>query len=125
MAERDLQCPNGCEPRLFEALNAIVLVDARGRQVRLQTDRSTFVCATCRSVAIDLAAVAEEMAADAEPTPQVLVCPGCRLEMLPPEDDPFATLVECPECGTRFTLEEGMPRLFGTEPADLDDENCP
>ena len=113
MARRELRCPNECEAQRFEALNAPLLVDAAGRYVGHDDRAATFVCVTCRSVAIDLAAVAVAMQRDAEPVGDVLVCPGCGAQMLPPEDDPLAAMLECPECGQRFTPEEGAVRLHG------------
>lgn len=120
MAARDLHCPNGCPEGRFEALGAVVVVDRRSHLVDVATGASTFVCATCRSVAVDLAAVPVEMAGELEVTRQHLVCPACRLEMLPPEEDPLAPVLQCPGCRAHFTPEEGMPHLFGTEPADDD-----
>ena len=46
--------------------------------------------------------------------PQVLVCPQCGTQLLPPLDDELAPYVECPICETRFAIEEGMPHLHGT-----------
>jgi hypothetical protein len=39
---------------------------------------------------------------------------------LPPEDDPLASLVECPMCGQRFSPEEGTPHLHGGGLADAE-----
>jgi DNA-directed RNA polymerase subunit RPC12/RpoP len=112
-AHRDLQCPNGCSPARFEALNAPLFVDSRGRYLDHDTRHATYVCATCASVAIDVAAAAREMARDRSAAPLTLICPACAAEMLPPEDDPLATHVECPACGVQFAIEEGLPRLHG------------
>ncbi|MBV8300686.1 MAG: hypothetical protein JOY68_02045 [Candidatus Dormibacteraeota bacterium] len=72
---------------------------------------ATYVCLTCRSVAVDVAAVAQELH-DPEPVePLVLECPGCGLEMLPPDDDAGAVMLQCPACETRFAIEEGMRHL--------------
>jgi uncharacterized protein YbaR (Trm112 family) len=35
------------------------------------------------------------------------------MRLLPPEDDPLASVIECPACETRFEVEEGMPHLLG------------
>jgi uncharacterized protein YbaR (Trm112 family) len=42
------------------------------------------------------------------------------LRLLPPEDDPLASVIECPACETRFEIDEGMPRLHG-EPGNGED----
>ena len=57
------------------------------------------------------------------PMPATLTCPGCAAVMLPPEDDPLATLVECPTCGQRFSPEEGTLRLHGGSAGDPADSN--
>jgi DNA-directed RNA polymerase subunit RPC12/RpoP len=108
-----LQCPNGCVPAHFEALNAPLFVDANGRYLEHDSKRATYVCATCASVAVDVAAAARQMVRDRTAAPPTLVCPACATEMLPPDDDPLATHVECPACGVQFAVEEGMPRLHG------------
>lgn len=116
MATRDLQCPNGCPDGRFEALNAPLVVDRAGRYVSHDASRATFVCARCQGVAVDVAAAAREMERDhrySGDLPDVLTCPGCGTEMLPPEDDPLAALLECPMCGQRFSPEEGRGRLLG------------
>jgi len=113
MPERDLTCPHGCTGGRFEAINAPVYVDSRGRYLEHQDGMATFVCAECAAVAVDLAEVGRAMRRDAELLPQVLVCPRCGAEMLPPLDDELAAYVECPICETRFALEEGMPHLHG------------
>lgn len=116
----DLHCPNGCAEGVFEILNVQVLVDRGGRYVRHRGEAPAYVCATCQSVAVDLAATAREMERDTAARPATLVCPSCGLELLPPEDDPFAAVVECPACETRFGVEEGMPHLHGGGAADGD-----
>lgn len=110
---RDLQCPNRCEERRFEALNAPVYVDGRANPVSHDMSRATFVCATCQSVAVDIAEAARQMHREAETIDIPLTCPSCGLMMLPPADDPSAPVVECPGCETRFAFEEGMRRLHG------------
>jgi hypothetical protein len=109
----ELRCPNGCDDGRFEALNAPLIVDRAGRYLGHEAGAATYLCERCQSVAIDLAAAAREMQRREESGPQTLKCPGCGLEMLPPEDDPFAILLECPSCETRFSGEEGMTRLHG------------
>jgi len=109
----DLHCPNGCEDGRFEALNAPLIVDRSGRYVSHDDGSATYVCARCQSVAVDLASAAREMQYGEERTLVTLQCPACGLEMLPPEDDPLAALLECPACETRFAVEEGMSRLHG------------
>ena len=113
MAQLDLHCPNGCDDGTFEALNAAMLVDRGGRYVRHRTEAVTYVCIRCQCVAIDLAATGREMERVTPAAPATLQCPACGIELLPPEDEPLAAVVECPACETRFGVEEGMPRLFG------------
>ena len=113
MARLDLHCPTGCREGVFELLNAEVLVDRTGRYLRHRSAAPAYVCATCQCVAVDLAATAREMERRTGTAPTTLQCPSCGLEMLPPEDEPFAAVVECPACETRFGVEEGMPRLHG------------
>ncbi len=108
-----LRCPNGCDGQRFEALNAPLIVDAAGRYVEHRSRAATYVCAQCQAVAVDIAAAAREMHRRESPAQQALVCPACGLEMLPPEDDPFAAVVECPGCETRFGVEEGTRYLLG------------
>lgn len=109
----ELHCPNGCEGGRFEALNAPLFVDRRGRYLGHEDRAATYVCALCQSVAIDIAAAAREMARSGIAPASTLTCPGCGSRMLPPDDDPLADLVECPFCETRFSMEEGMARLHG------------
>ena len=113
MPRLDLHCPDGCALGEFEALNADVIVDRSGRYIRHRSDPTAYVCTTCGGVAVDLAATAREMQRTETAEPVTLRCPACGLDLLPPEDDPFASLVECPACETRFGVEEGMPRLLG------------
>lgn len=117
---RLLSCPSGCRLGRFEALNAPLFVDSTGRYVEHDARQAAYVCAECGSIAIDIAAAMREAETRDETEPPTLVCPGCGTEMLPPDDDPLATLVECPVCETRFTLEEGTPRLHdpGGSPGD-------
>lgn len=114
MRPGNLSCINGCRDRRFIALNAPLFVDSRGTYVGHDATRATYVCAVCDAVAIDVAEVAREMrrSGDAE-QPQALVCPSCGIGMLPPEEDPFAPMVECPACETRFAVEEGLRRVHG------------
>ena len=109
----DLQCPNGCTEGLFEALNAPLIVDRSGRYVRHRSERATYVCVACQGVAVDLAAAAREMRRVTSAEHVVLQCPVCGMEMLPPEDDPLATMLECPACASRFGIDEAMRRLHG------------
>jgi DNA-directed RNA polymerase subunit RPC12/RpoP len=109
----DLQCPNGCPEGLFEALNAPLIVDRAGRYVRHRAAAATYVCVTCQSVAIDVAAASREMQRAGEAATAMLRCPVCGLAMLPPEDDPLAELLECPSCGARFGVDEAMGLLHG------------
>jgi DNA-directed RNA polymerase subunit RPC12/RpoP len=64
-------------------------------------------------VALDLAAAAREMRAPQRAPTESLVCPTCGIELLAPDDDPEAPLVECPACETRFGVEEGRSFLHG------------
>jgi len=111
---RDLRCPHGCTGGRFEALNAPLYVDSRARYLEHDDSLATFVCAECGAVAVDLAAAAAAIRRDSEFEPQLLVCPQCGTQLLPPLDDELAPYVECPTCETRFALEEGMPHLHGT-----------
>ncbi len=113
MTRLELQCPAGCTDGRFEALNAPLVVDRTGRYLEHDPRAATYVCERCQSVAVDLAGAAREMHARDEGAAQVLVCPACGLEMLPPEDDPLADVLECPACEARFSLDEGMSRLLG------------
>jgi DNA-directed RNA polymerase subunit RPC12/RpoP len=113
VAALDLRCPSGCDDGRFEALNAPLIVDRTGRYLFHDATAATYLCSRCQAVAVDLAGAARELRTREEWTPEVLTCPACGLEMLPPEDDPLAGVVECPACETRFSLEEGMDRLHG------------
>lgn len=113
MTTLDLQCPNGCPEGLFEALNAPLIVDRSGRYVRHDRSAATYVCVACQGVAIDVAAAAREMRRVTAAVSAVLHCPVCGLDMAPPEDDPFATELECPGCAARFSVDEAMRRLHG------------
>ena len=113
MTQLDLHCPSGCEDSVFELLNGEVFVDRAGAYLRHRSRGATYVCATCQSVAADLAGVAREMRRGATIEPEVLHCPSCGMELLLPEDEPLAALLECPACETRFGAEEGMRRLHG------------
>jgi len=116
---RELRCPNGCPEGRFEALNAVLVVDSGGRYQSHDARQATYVCATCQSVAVDVAAAAREMRRDRTAAEPTLTCPVCGVVMLPPEDDPLAAFVECPACGARFAIEEGIPHLHGGgEPVD-------
>lgn len=117
-----LACPNGCPEGRFEALNAPLLVDSAGRYVGHDDSAATYVCAVCQSVAIDVAAAAREMRRRGEERVVTLTCPSCGLRMLPPEDDPLATVVECPACETRFDVEEGQARLHSVLGTDEDED---
>ena len=110
----DLHCPSNCQSGRFEALNAPVYINRERRYLSHDDSRSTFVCAECGQVAIDLAEVGRAMQRERSAAPLVLRCPVCGTEMLPPADDDLAPLVECPLCQARFSPEEGMPRLHGT-----------
>jgi len=117
----DLRCTNRCSRGLFEVVNASLVVDQRGEYVTHEARRSTYLCVECRSVAIDVAAAARELLSSDEAEQATLTCPVCGTEMLPPEDDPLATLLECPACAHRFTLDEGMPHLHGGGSRDASD----
>jgi hypothetical protein len=108
---RDLWCPAQCEEGRFEALNAPLIVGRDGRYLTHDDRRATYVCAVCRGVAVDLAAAAREMRDQDAPPMVTLTCPACAAVMLPPEDDPLAELMECSQCGQRFSPEEGTLRL--------------
>jgi len=120
VAHLDLHCPSGCEEGVFEVLNAEVLVDRAGAYLRHRAGAATYVCATCQSVAIDMAGVSREMRRERSVEPEVLHCPSCGIELLPPEDEALTDVLECPACETRFGLEEGMRRLHGGSSGLLD-----
>ena len=67
----------------------------------------------CVVFSVDVAAAAREMHRRGDDHVVTLTCPSCSMRLLPPEDDPLASVIECPACETRFELEEGMPRLHG------------
>ncbi len=117
-----LACPNNCAEGRFEALNAPMFVDRSGRYAGHDDRAATYVCAVCQSVAVDVAAAAREMHRRGDEPSVTLTCPGCGTRLLPPEDDPLATLIECPACETRFEVEEGTRRLHGGADADQGDE---
>ena len=123
MRDRDLQCPNSCSDACFEALNAPVFVDRRARYLSHDSSRATYVCKTCQSVAIDVAAAAQEMSRRGFDPGVTLTCPTCQTIMLPPIDDPLASVVECPVCSTHFAIEEGFARVHGVGTIDIDDED--
>ena len=110
---QDLRCPSNCPQGLFEALNATLLVNRDGSYSAHDTRQSAFLCVNCRGVAMDMAAAAQEMVNEDSADMATLTCPACGAVMLPPEDDPLASRVECPQCSQRFFIEEGMPKLFG------------
>jgi DNA-directed RNA polymerase subunit RPC12/RpoP len=110
---RDLYCPTGCPEGTFEALNAPLIVGRDGAYIRHDDSAATYRCTSCGSIAVDLWAVAREMRRDRVAEPATLTCPACGTMMLPPVDDPLATVVECPACGHQFTLDEGTPHLLG------------
>jgi DNA-directed RNA polymerase subunit RPC12/RpoP len=119
-----LACPNNCPEGRFEALNAPMFVDRNGRYAGHDDTRATYVCAVCQSIAVDVAAAAREMRRNRDERVVTLTCPSCGMRMLPPEDDPLASLVECPACETRFEVEEGTPRLHGgPEDQDSDEDS--
>ncbi|MFN2450784.1 MAG: hypothetical protein ABR541_00335 [Candidatus Dormibacteria bacterium] len=113
MSGMNLRCPNHCARGLFEVVNATLVVDREGDYVTHEARRSAYLCLECRGVAMDVAAAARELLSSDEIEQATLTCPLCETEMLPPEDDPLATLMECPSCGHRFTLDEGMTHLHG------------
>lgn len=114
MARRsEIHCPNGCPHGLFEVLNPTLLVHRDGSYASHDAHRSSYLCVNCRSVAVDLAAAAREMVEDDTADAATLTCPHCAAVMLPPEDDPLASRVECPACEERFFIEEGLPHLHG------------
>lgn len=113
-----LACPNNCPDGRFEALNAPLFVDRSGRYAGHDSSHATYVCAVCQSVAVDVAAAAREMHRRDGERVVTLTCPACGMQMLPPEDDPLAPLIECPACETRFEVEEGMARLHGDSASD-------
>ena len=119
MAPGHLACPNNCAEGRFEALNAPMFVDRSGRYAGHDASHATYVCAVCQTVALDVAAAAREMQRRDERV-VTLTCPVCGMRMLPPEDDPLATLIECPACENRFEVEEGTAHLHAG-PEDDDD----
>ena len=111
MSTLDLRCPSGCDDGRFEALNTPLIVDASGRYIEHRAEGATYVCARCQCVAVDLGGAAREMRRGEESSVLTLNCPACGLSMLPPEDEPLASLLECPACETRFQIDEAMTRL--------------
>jgi DNA-directed RNA polymerase subunit RPC12/RpoP len=125
MRPGQLACPNNCPEGRFEALNAPMFVDRRGRYAGHDDSRATYVCAVCQSVAIDVAAAAREMQRQSAERVVTLTCPACGMRMLPPEDDPLAPLIECPACETRFEVEEGTAHLHGSISDDEEPQTWP
>lgn len=115
---RQLTCSSFCGGERFEAVDPIVEVDEAGAVIHVEIGKATFVCATCRSVAIDMVAVGRAM--DVHDDPELLVCPVCEVEMLPPEDE-SAQIIECPACGSEYSIEEARPRLLGGRSSPLID----
>lgn len=113
-SRRHLVCPSGCRGGRFELLGAPVYVDDSGRYLSHQDRGTTFRCAECQAVAIDLAAAAQAMARETSYAPsQTLRCPACGADLLPPEDHDPAADLECPACAHIFSWEEGSPSLLG------------
>jgi DNA-directed RNA polymerase subunit RPC12/RpoP len=93
-----LICSRRCGSELFRALFAEVDIDSEGTYQDHRLAQPGFVCLNCGAPALDLAAVPDQMDADAEEDSQPMIvadilCPVCE------------TLVqvrgelECPNCG--------------------------
>lgn len=96
-------------------------VDSEGRCLGHDDRTATFACELCASVAVDLGQVARQLREPPLARAEELVCPGCGLRLLAP-DDPALGQLQCPECETLFFAEEGRPDVLGGRPAAEDDE---
>jgi hypothetical protein len=98
-----LVCTRRCGGRLFRPLDAELVVDASGDYQEYRVVQPSYLCLNCGSPAVDLGAVPEAMAEDAEedafaPVPVDVLCPTCetRVSVLPGE--------ECPNCGAALEV---------------------
>ena len=93
-----LECTRRCGGRLFRPLDAELVVDPSGAYQEHRVLQPSYLCLNCGSPAVDLGAVPEAMAEDADEEDLAtvaveLLCPICetRVAVLPGE--------ECPNCG--------------------------
>jgi uncharacterized protein YbaR (Trm112 family) len=111
---RHLVCPYGCQPGRFELLGGAVFVDSKGSYLSHEDKVASFRCDSCGAVAMDLAAAAAAQVREQHAAPtDTLTCPACSSTLLLPDDHNAAAQLECPDCGTLFSLEEGRPHLMG------------
>ncbi|NNM98103.1 MAG: hypothetical protein HKL89_10960 [Candidatus Dormibacteraeota bacterium] len=125
-AKRQLVCPYGCRPARFELLGGAVFVDSSGSYLDHQDKLAAFRCASCGAVALDLASAAAAMARESRYAPDIsITCPACGAVLLPPGDYEVGAEMECPECASVFSMEEGSPHLLGDFSADEDESEQP
>lgn len=111
---RHLVCPNSCPGGNFELLGGRVLVDSRGTCIRHEDRVASFRCALCGSVALDLAAAEQLLRREAPPPGEELTCPSCATVLLAPPGVEALEWVECPDCGSVFSPDEGRAHLLGS-----------
>ena len=93
-----LACSRRCGGELYRALFAEVDVDADGEFQEYRIAQAGYICLNCGAPAFDLAAVPQQMEADAEEdaAPALkndILCPVCETLVQ------VGTEMECPNCG--------------------------
>lgn len=93
-----LTCSRRCGGELFRVLFAEVDVDADGVYQDFKIAQPGYICLNCGAPAFDLAAVPQQMEADAEeetaaPATTDILCPVCETLVQ------VGTEMECPNCG--------------------------
>jgi hypothetical protein len=98
-----LECTRRCGGRLFRPLDAELVIDSAGGYQEYRILQPGFLCLNCGAPAVDLGAVPEAMAEDAEeenfaPVAVELLCPVCEtlVAVLPGE--------QCPNCGAELEV---------------------
>ena len=98
-----LVCSRRCGGRLFRPFEAELVVDASGAYQEHRVLQPSYLCLNCGSPAMDLGAVPEAIAEDAQEENRVpvsvdLLCPICEtlVAVLPGE--------ECPNCGAALEV---------------------
>jgi hypothetical protein len=98
-----LVCSQRCGGGLFRPLDAELVIDPSGAYQEYRVVQPNYLCLNCGAPAVDLGAVPEALAEDAEEehfaaAPVDLLCPVCetRVAVLPGED--------CPNCGAALEV---------------------